>query len=460
LPQQVDGVPVMVNVTGEIRALVNAKARFPRPVPTGVSTGNRGECSAGTIACRVTDGTNVYALSNNHVFALENDAPLGSKVLQPGLYDTGCAYDASNVIGTLYKYERLRFGGRARNTIDAAIALTSKGNLGTATPSDGYGVPSASTAAPSLGQAVQKYGRTTNLTTGQITGIGANVKVQYSSGMAFFTDQIIVEGPSAVIQAGDSGSLLVTNPGKKPVGLLFAGNGSGTLAVANRIDLVLDAFHVTVDDSTDAPVTDVAVTDVTAPSSVARGDLLNVGVTVRNVGTVAVGSDIHVTLTDDTDAVLIGTKTIAGGLTAGSASTLTFPWDTSGASLGAHTLTATQDFGDDNAGNDSNSTAVTVNEQTVELTVTGISPGSVAVGTTANVTIKGSGFVGGADVALEGGSGPAPSVSNVNVVSATQITAAVTVKTGGPPRNRVWDVRVTNPGGASAALASGFTVTP
>jgi hypothetical protein len=40
------------------------------------------------------------------------------------------------------------------------------------------------------------------------------------------------------------------------------------------------------------------------------------------------------------------------------------------------------------------------------------------------------------------------------------ITALITAKDGGPPRNRVWDVRVTNPDGSSGVLTGGFTVTP
>ncbi|MGD2174538.1 MAG: CARDB domain-containing protein, partial [Candidatus Brocadiaceae bacterium] len=460
VPEKVDDVPVVVNVTGEILALVDATARFTRPVPTGVSTGNEGQCSAGTIACRVTDGSDVYALSNNHVYALENDAPIGSEVLQPGLYDTSCTYDAGNVIGTLHDFEPIKFRGNARNKIDAAIALTSKANLGTSTPSDGYGRPSATIAAASLGQAVQKYGRTTNLTTGQVTGISANVRVTYDSGTAFFSDQIIVESSDVVIQPGDSGSLLVTDPGANPVGLMFAGNSDGTLAVANRIDLVLDAFNVTVDDSTDAPITDIAVADVAAPSSAVQGDVVGVDVTVKNVGTVDVSSDIQVTLNDDTDSATIGTQTVSGGLSAGSATTLSFSWDTSGASLGTHTLTASQDFADDDAANDSNGTEVAVNETTTELTVAAISPNSTSAGTSVDVTVSGTGFQSGAGLAFENGQGPAPSTSNVSVVSATEITVTVTAKSGGPPRDRVWDVRVTNPDGSSGVLVGGFTVTP
>jgi hypothetical protein len=46
------------------------------------------------------------------------------------------------------------------------------------------------------------------------------------------------------------------------------------------------------------------------------------------------------------------------------------------------------------------------------------------------------------------------------VVNGTTITAILTAKSGGPRRDRVWDVRVTNPDGGSSVLAGGLTVTP
>lgn len=254
VPESLEGMPVVVQVTGEIFSMkgrppkndIDPTARFNRPVPIGVSTGNKGECSAGTIGARVKDGVgNVYALSNNHVYALENSAVLGSNVLQPGLYDTNCIFDSGNIIGQLDEYEPINFGGL--NYIDAAIALSSKELLGRATPANGYGTPKAATVPANLGQAVQKYGRTTSLTKGIITGINATVDVTYSSGTARFVDQIVVSSARPFIKAGDSGSLLVTDPGRNPVGLLFAGNGSGKLAIANPIDLVLERFGVAID---------------------------------------------------------------------------------------------------------------------------------------------------------------------------------------------------------------------
>lgn len=268
LPAAVDGVPVDVEVTGEILALgqapqalegkgkpgigsssINPASRFARPVPIGVSTGNEGECSAGTISARVKDASgNVYALSNNHVYALENSAPLGSHVLQPGLYDTNCSFDANNVIGTLAAFKPIVFSTSANNVIDAAIASTTTGNLGNSTPSNGYGTPSSTTSAAAVNMSVQKYGRTTSLTIGTVTGINATVNVGYSSGTARFVQQIVVQSRRAFIKPGDSGSLLVRNTtSANPVGLLFAGTSSGTYAVANPIGPVLDSLKVTVD---------------------------------------------------------------------------------------------------------------------------------------------------------------------------------------------------------------------
>ncbi len=257
IPTSLEGIPVEVKVTGEFVALdrgsspaaggLSTTSSWPRPVPIGVSTGNAGQCSAGTIGARVKDATNVYALSNNHVYALENVAPLGSNVLQPGLFDTACTFSGNNIIGTLAAFVPIVFDSTASNTIDAAIALSSITNLGNSTPADGYGTPKSATVSAFVGQAVQKYGRTSNLTQGAVAGVNATVLVGYSSGTARFVDQIIVQSNKPFIKPGDSGSLLVTILNANPVGLLFAGTSSGKFAVANRIDLVLASFGVAVD---------------------------------------------------------------------------------------------------------------------------------------------------------------------------------------------------------------------
>jgi hypothetical protein len=90
-----------------------------------------------------------------------------------------------------------------------------------------------------------------------------------------------------------------------------------------------------------------------------------------------------------------------------------------------------------------------------ELTVTGISPATGPAGSVINATITGTGFYNGAKVSFENGSGSRPTASNVVVVNANTITAAITVKSGSAGRDRVWDLRVD-----SAVLADAFTVVP
>ncbi|MGH7767232.1 MAG: hypothetical protein ACREQP_07235 [Candidatus Binatia bacterium] len=258
LPASLDGVDVEIEETGEFHSLLKlggertrfaARAkRFARPVPIGVSTGNEGECSAGTIGARAKDSSgNVYALSNNHVYAMENAAVPNSAILQPGLFDTNCSFSSSNVLGTLSSFVPIVFSTSASNTVDAAIAASDVSLLRRSTPSGGYGTPRSATVAAFIGQRVKKYGRTTFLTSGRVIGINAIVLVDYDSGPAQFVDQIVVRSSNAFIRAGDSGSLLVTAGKNKPVGLLFAGSTNGRMAIANRIDSVLNAFGVVID---------------------------------------------------------------------------------------------------------------------------------------------------------------------------------------------------------------------
>jgi hypothetical protein len=274
IPTALDGQPVAVKIIGKITALkkggipatpgendtstvcdVDPTAPFDRAVPLGVSTGHPA-ITAGTIGARVTDGTNVYALSNNHVYADENLASYDDEILQPGTFDGGSIGPNETLIdgdeiGTLHDFEEIVFSDAANNTIDAAIAWSSPDVLGNATPCDGYGAPKSSTLVPRVNLKVKKYGRTTGLTNGLITMINATVNVGYDSGTARFVNQIIIE-PGGFSAGGDSGSLVVAvgkgktkSEDRKPVGLLFA--GSTTVTVANPIDAVLDRFGVSID---------------------------------------------------------------------------------------------------------------------------------------------------------------------------------------------------------------------
>lgn len=257
LPATFEGHAVVTEVTGPFRALeppassdiTDPRLNFPRPVPIGVSTGQV-DVTAGTIAARVVSGSEVFALSNNHVYANRNRAEVGDNILQPGTVDGGA--NPTDAIGSLHDFEPIRFCQPfpvcPENRIDAAIASTTTDNLGNSTPSNGYGTPRSETAAARLGMAVQKYGRTTGHTKGRITGINAAMNVGFRDRTARFTGQIVVSG-TGFSGPGDSGSLIVADgPGpeaRRPVGLLFA--GSQTTTLANPIDLVLDRFDVEID---------------------------------------------------------------------------------------------------------------------------------------------------------------------------------------------------------------------
>ncbi len=278
LPRALDGVPVVVRQAGKIYALHHRPGhsqggeedtggtpepgrteRWTRPVPPGVSTGHPA-ITAGTIGARVLDvGGNVYALSNNHVYADENSATIGDAVIQPGTFDNGSSPDDD--IGTLAAFEPIVFSTSANNVIDAAIASvdyadfdndgTEEFAVGNSTPSDGYGTPKSATIDAYPNQKVKKYGRTTGLTTGSVYVINATVDVGYSTGVARFVNQIVIQ-PGGFSAGGDSGSLVVVdgkgrdkNDNNRPVGLLFA--GSAFFTIANPIDDVLSAFGVTID---------------------------------------------------------------------------------------------------------------------------------------------------------------------------------------------------------------------
>ena len=222
---------------------------FARPVPIGVSTGQV-DVTAGTIGARVVSGAEVFALSNNHVYANRNEANLGDHILQPGSVDGGV--NPADVIGTLHDYEPISFCNPfpacPSNRIDAAIAASTTDNLGNSTPSNGYGTPRSEVLAAKLGMQVQKYGRTTGHTHGQISGLNATLNVGFKDNTARFTGQIVITG-SGFSAPGDSGSLIVAGgdgpDSRRPVGLLFA--GSQTSTIANPIGLVLDRFDVRID---------------------------------------------------------------------------------------------------------------------------------------------------------------------------------------------------------------------
>jgi hypothetical protein len=82
-----------------------------------------------------------------------------------------------------------------------------------------------------------------------VTGINATIDVGYRGGNARFERQLVITGAREFSAGGDSGSLIVTDgtlwADRRPVGLLFAGSATSTLA--NPIGPVLERFGVRID---------------------------------------------------------------------------------------------------------------------------------------------------------------------------------------------------------------------
>ncbi len=236
---------------------IETLAKRVRPAQGGYSVGHK-NITAGTIATCVYDilpgGTTnppghglgipskYYILSNNHVLANSNAGVLGDAILQPGSYDGGT--NPADKIATLSRFVPINFTpplSSQNNLVDCAIAEGQFHDLNREIYWVGYVRGWRRKANVTVGTIVKKTGRTTNFSTGKITGINATLDVNYGGGkVARMREQIITTNMSA---GGDSGSLVVTLD-NIAVGLLFA--GSSTAMIANQIENVRTLLRVEV----------------------------------------------------------------------------------------------------------------------------------------------------------------------------------------------------------------------
>jgi len=260
LPSLYQGVPTDVIETGKFiagspaAAVASPPAALPGPIRTklrptepGCSVGfqftgtQAGFVMAGTYGVVVTDGTDWFILSNNHVLANENALPIGSPIFQPGLLDGG--NPATDQVAALQKF--IPINPAAHNLVDCALAKIANRSLASPTFLPNVGkLRSAAAVVAAMKMDVEKVGRTTGFTQGQVFDISATVKVGYSMGTVIFDDQVLVRGnPGSFSAAGDSGSLIVDSATKQGTALLFA--GSATMTIGNKLQNVLTALGVT-----------------------------------------------------------------------------------------------------------------------------------------------------------------------------------------------------------------------
>jgi len=267
VPKELAGVPTDVVETGYFRVF-QSRTKKVRPAPGGISIGHK-DITAGTLGCLVQKDGEIFILSNNHVLANSNEAQKGDPILQPGPHDGGKFPD--DQIATLHDFVPIHYIGApsecslakliqlllnllsglfsrktrfeivqvdgVENFVDAAIA---KPMIKTAVKDDILEIGSVSGVGEAvLGMPLQKSGRTTGLTKGEILQTDVTVNVQYGVGkVAMFTDQLMA---GAMSQGGDSGSAVLDQK-RHLVGLLFAGSDNST--IINRIDHVFSALGI------------------------------------------------------------------------------------------------------------------------------------------------------------------------------------------------------------------------
>jgi hypothetical protein len=273
IPSSLDGVLTDVLEIGVVKANEIDPTKKFRPAPPGVSIGHK-DITAGTFGCVVYRNDTKLILSNNHVLANSNDAQFGDSIYQPGPIDGGTSFDK---IGTLFDFVPIQFQGDgggteptcpvAKGTAGTAnlfatvlrrkhrlvafntepLAVTNKVDCALALPDNPeditdeiteIGKPTNVADAP-LGTPVQKYGRTTQYTTGNIIQTNVTVQVSYGPGkIATFTEQLMAGAMSA---GGDSGSATL-NMNNELIGLLYAGSDATT--IFNPINEVFAALNV------------------------------------------------------------------------------------------------------------------------------------------------------------------------------------------------------------------------
>ena len=236
-----------------------------RPMPMGVSIsttdgvpgGFRFAGTAGLMVRSFFIPDHKFILSNNHVLGANtptlcpNTAPFFTRVIQPGSLDIGSdpGDDLVFLIGATLGHFPIDFSPGASNLIDAALAFTNE-DLAQA-EIHGIGMPNPSVGIAVPGMQVMKSGRTTGVTFGTVQANNATVNVNYGSdcGVARFVGQVVIT-PGGFSAAGDSGSAILDTATSTPVGLLFA--GSSTQTIANHLVFVYLSLGVVVDGA-DAP---------------------------------------------------------------------------------------------------------------------------------------------------------------------------------------------------------------
>jgi len=237
IPERIGDVATDVVEVGHV--VFGALTNKVRPLETGYSVGaaHKGATATGTLGAFavgvVGSQSHYFVLSCNHVLAKNNAFPSGTEVIQPGPDDGGTISEA---VGQLWSF--VPKSTTRDNLVDAAVATVEEDLI---TPMRPYVAQCLPAADITIGMAVMKNGRTTELTAGVVTADRVTIMVTDAAGNRYkMVDQLTASYDCA---GGDSGALVVSRENNKGVGLHFAGT-PGVAAYMNVLENVLGALKV------------------------------------------------------------------------------------------------------------------------------------------------------------------------------------------------------------------------
>ncbi len=208
-----------------------------------------------------------------------------------------------------------------------------------------------------------------------------------------------------------------------------SGEATGVAAGSSNITASLDGVTSTPATLTVTDPTLVSITVAPANVNLAPGGNQQLTAT----GAYSNGTNQDLTAAAAWSSSNAGAASVAAGLVTANA-------------VGSANVTATAD------GVTSNAASVTVAEA---FNLTGFSPTVIPFDAAMPITITGTGFVDGATLSFQNGSGKTPSVSSLLVKSSTTIEAMVSVSGKGKKGDRTWQLVVTNGSGGGPGVVPG-----
>ena len=239
IPGLKERVRTDVEPLGDLRPETNL-ARV-RPIQPGYSVAHP-KAAPGSIGCLLRERSTdeLYILSNSHVLADSGVGRRDAWVLQPAAGD--CSRTSRSRVAKLADWIPFRYSlALYNNEVDAAIAGPIDRDDATSFIKE-IGVPAGIARASRVGGCVQKSGRTTGQTVGEVKHVGCRLSLEYKRRGRRGMHRVGFSGLvrcTSFTEGGDSGAV-VLNRARRVVGLHVAGSRSSSFFCP--IQSVIDAF--------------------------------------------------------------------------------------------------------------------------------------------------------------------------------------------------------------------------